>query len=72
RWLSVARVIISQRALAARQRSALAPPPAIITWLATAAHDRMGSVRSVAVWYSAYNIKDDRLGNCISVKSSTT
>ncbi len=60
-----ARLIISQSALVARHRSVPAWPLATSAWLATVAQVRMGSIRSAAVWNSAYSIDSDRLGNCI-------
>ncbi len=49
RWVSVARLIISQNAPAARQLSGPLPPPARVC-PAAVAQARAGSIRSAAVW----------------------
>ena len=50
RWVSVARLIISQRAPAARQLSRSPPPDRPCP--AAVAQTRIGSIMSAAVWYS--------------------
>ena len=52
-WLSAPRLIISHSAATARQLSACDVPPCASAWLATLAQARIGSMTSVAVWYSA-------------------
>jgi hypothetical protein len=53
RWLSVARVVISHSALAARQLSRAEVPPPLRVWPAAVAQVRTGSIISAAAWYIA-------------------